>query len=151
MGPRDMIRYISYRLVEIANDRVGQILIAAPISFAALVLSFLDASRPNELISTIRLILLLCVGACIVFIINLDFLMALSVEDRARIFRTISFFNILTIIFTSLGCISIYSTYYGIVIRAILAIFILGSFLTKTNTLYMKETNKEDTTKNATK
>ena len=76
--------------------------------------------------------------------------MALKTEDRVRIFRTISFFSFLTMIFTSFGFISIYSTYYGIAIRVVLAIFVIGSLLTKTDTLYMDE-NKKDLNKDLNK
>ncbi len=148
MGPRDMIKYISYRVVETANDKTGQILIASPIALVTLLLSFFDETRPHEVVTAIRMILLLCVAVCQLFIIKLDYLMALKVEDRARVFRTIAFFNFLTMIFTSLGFISIYSTYYGIAIRVVLAIFVIGSLLTKTDTLYMDETLKEDTKEN---
>lgn len=146
MGPRDIIKYISYRIVETANDRTGQILIASPIALATLALSFFDASKPNEIIATIRTLLILCVGVCQLFIVKLDYVIALKVEDRARVFRTISFFSFLTMLFTSFGFISIYSTYYGIAIRVVLAIFVIGSLLTKTDTLYMDE-NKKDLNK----
>ena len=143
MGPRDIIKYISYRIVETANDRSGQILIASPIALAVLALSFFDETRPHEIVVAIRGILILCVAVCQLFIIKLDYIMALKVEDRARVFRTISFFSFLTMLFTSFGFISIYSTYYGIAIRVVLAIFVIGSLLTKTDTLYMDE-NKKD-------
>lgn len=146
MGPRDMIKYISYRVVETANDKTGQILIASPIALAALILSFFDETRPHEVVVAVRTILLLCVAVCQLFIIKLDYLMALKVEDRARVFRTIAFFNFLTMIFISLGFIRIYSTYYGLAIRIVLAIFVIGSLLTKTDTLYMDE-NKKDLNK----
>lgn len=143
MGPRDIIKYISYRIVETANDRSGQIIIASPIALAVLMLGLFDESRPHEIVSAIQKILIVCVGMCQIFIIKLDYIMALKTEDRVRVFRTISFFSFLTMIFTSFGFISIYSTYYGIAIRVVLAIFVIGSLLTKTDTLYMDE-NKKD-------
>lgn len=143
MGPRDIIKYISYRIVETANDRSGQIIIASPIALAVLILGLFDESRPHEIVSAIQKILIVCVGMCQLFIIKLDYIMALKAEDRARIFRTISFFSFLTMIFTSFGFISIYSTYYGIAIRVVLAIFVIGSLLTKTDTLYMDEDKKD--------
>ena len=42
MGPRDIIKYISYRIVETANDRSGQIIIASPIALAVLILGLFD-------------------------------------------------------------------------------------------------------------
>ena len=146
MGPRDIIKYISYRIVETANDRTGQILIASPIALAVLALSFFDETRPHEIVVASRGILILCVAVCQLFIIKLDYIMALKTEDRVRVFRTISFFSFLTMIFTSFGFISIYSTYYGIAIRVVLAIFVIGSLLTKTDTLYIDE-NKKDLNK----
>lgn len=146
MRPRDIIKYISYRIVETANDRSGQIIIASPIALAVLILGLFDESRPHEIVSAIQKILIVCVGMCQLFIIKLDYIMALKVEDRARVFRTISFFSFLTMLFTSFGFISIYSTYYGITIRVVLAIFVIGSLLTKTDTLYMDE-NKKDLNK----
>ena len=146
MGPRDIIKYISYRIVETANDRSGQIIIASPIALAVLILGLFDESRPHEIVLAIQKILLVCVAMCQLFIMKLDYIMALKVEDRVRIFRTISFFSFLTMIFTSFGFIKIYSTYYGIGIRVVLAIFVIGSLLTKTDTLYMDE-NKKDLNK----
>ena len=146
MGPRDIIKYISYRIVETANDRSGQIIIASPIALAVLILGLFDESRPHEIVSAIQKILVVCVGMCQIFIIKLDYIMALKTEDRVRVFRTISFFSFLTMIFTSFGFISIYSTYYGIAIRVVLAIFVIGSLLTKTDTLYIDE-NKKDLNK----
>lgn len=150
MGPRDIIKYISYRIVETANDRSGQIIIASPIALAVLMLGLFDESRPHEIVSAIQKILIVCVGMCQIFIIKLDYIMALKTEDRVRVFRTISFFSFLTMIFTSFGFISIYSTYYGIAIRVVLAIFVIGSLLTKTDTLYMDE-NKKDLNKDLNK
>ena len=150
MGPRDMIKYISYRIVETANDRTGQIIIASPIAFLTLLLPFFDESKPHEIVLAIQKILIVCVGMCQIFIIKLDYIMALKTEDRVRVFRTISFFSFLTMIFTSFGFISIYSTYYGIAIRVVLAIFVIGSLLTKTDTLYMDE-NKKDLNKDLNK
>lgn len=150
MGPRDIIKYISYRIVETANDRSGQIIIASPIALAVLILGLFDESRPHEIVSAIQKILVVCVGMCQIFIIKLDYIMALKTEDRVRVFRTISFFSFLTMIFTSFGFISIYSTYYGIAIRVVLAIFVIGSLLTKTDTLYMDE-NKKDLNKDLNK
>lgn len=146
MRPRDIIKYISYRIVETANDRSGQIIIASPIALAVLILGLFDESRPHEIVSAIQKILVVCVGMCQIFIIKLDYIMALKTEDRVRVFRTISFFSFLTMLFTSFGFISIYSTYYGITIRVVLAIFVIGSLLTKTDTLYMDE-NKKDLNK----
>ena len=146
MGPRDIIKYISYRIVETANDRSGQIIIASPIALAVLILGLFDESRPHEIVSAIQKILVVCVVMCQIFIIKLDYIMALKTEDRVRVFRTISFFSFLTMLFTSFGFISIYSTYYGITIRVVLAIFVIGSLLTKTDTLYMDE-NKKDLNK----
>lgn len=150
MGPRDIIKYISYRIVETANDRSGQIIIASPIAFLTLLLPFFDESKPHEIVLAIQKILLVCVAMCQLFIMKLDYIMALKVEDRVRIFRTISFFSFLTMIFTSFGFIKIYSTYYGIGIRVVLAIFVIGSLLTKTDTLYMDE-NKKDLNKDFNK
>lgn len=150
MRPRDIIKYISYRIVETANDRSGQIIIASPIALAVLILGLFDESRPHEIVSAIQKILVVCVGMCQIFIIKLDYIMALKTEDRVRVFRTISFFSFLTMIFTSFGFISIYSTYYGIAIRVVLAIFVIGSLLTKTDTLYMDE-NKKDLNKDLNK
>lgn len=139
MKTTDMIRYMCYRLVELANDKVGQIMIAVPFAVTTMILSYIDGSKHSDMISFVRIVITLMVIYSLILLKYLKTILLLKPEDRMRVFRSISFANILALVFSTVGLYSIYMTWYGIAVRVILAIFIIGSLLTKSNSVYLSE------------
>lgn len=139
MKTTDMIKYMCYRLVELANDKVGQIMIAVPFAVTTMVLSYIDGSKHGDMINFVRIVITLMVIYSLILLKYLKTILLLKTADRMRVFRSISFANILALAFSTFGLYSIYMTWYGIAVRAILAIFVIGSLLTKSNSVYLSE------------
>lgn len=139
MKTTDMIKYICYRLVELANDKIGQIMIAVPFAVTIMILSYIDGSKHSDTTSFIRIVITLMVIYSLILLKYLKTILLLKPEDRMRVFRSISFANILALVFSTVGLYPIYTTWYGIAVRVILAIFIIGSLLTKSNSVYLSE------------
>lgn len=139
MKTTDMIKYMCYRLVELANDKVGQIMIAVPFAVTTMVLSYIDGAKHGDTINFIRIVITLMVIYSLILLKYLKTIMLLKPEDRMRVFRSISFANILALAFSTFGLYPIYMTWYGIAVRVILAIFVIGSLLTKSDSMYLLE------------
>ena len=139
MKTTDMIKYMCYRLVELANDKVGQIMIAVPFAVTTMVLSYIDGSKHGDMINFIRIVITLMVIYSLILLKYLKTILLLKPADRMRVFRSISFANILALVFSTFGLYPIYMTWYGIAVRVILAIFIIGSLLTKSDSMYLLE------------
>ena len=139
MKTTDMIKYMCYRLVELATDKVGQIMIAVPFAVTTMVLSYIDGAKHGDTINFIRIVITLMVIYSLILLKYLKTIMLLKPEDRMRVFRSISFANILALAFSTFGLYPIYMTWYGIAVRVILAIFVIGSLLTKSDSMYLLE------------
>ena len=139
MKTTDMIKYMCYRLVELANDKVGQIMIAVPFAVTTMILSYIDGTKHGDMINFVRIVITLMVIYSLILLKYLKTIMLLKQEDRMRVFRSISFANILALAFSTFGLYPIYMTWYGITVRVILAIFIIGSLLTKSDSMYLLE------------
>ncbi len=135
----DMIKYACYRLVELANDKVGQIMIAVPFAVITMILSYIDGSKHGDMINFVRIVITLMVVYSLILLKYLKTILLLKPEDRMRVFRSISFANFLALIFSTVGLYPIYMTWYGIAVRVILAIFAIGSLLTKSDSMYLSE------------
>lgn len=139
MKTTDMIKYMCYRLVELANDKVGQIMIAVPFAVTTMILSYIDGAKHGDMINFIRIVITLMVIYSLILIKYLKTILLLKPADRMRVFRSISFANILALAFSTFGLYPIYMTWYGIAVRVILAIFVIGSLLTKSDSMYLLE------------
>ena len=139
MKTTDMIKYMCYRLVELANDKVGQIMIAVPFAVTTMVLSYIDGAKHGDMINFVRIVITLMVIYSLILLKYLKTILLLKPVDRMRVFRSISFANILALVFSTFGLYSIYMTWYGIAVRVILAIFVIGSLLTKSDSMYISE------------
>ena len=135
----DMMKYACYRLVELANDKVGQIMIAVPFAVITMILSYIDGSKHGDMINFVRIVIMLMVVYSLILLKYLKTILLLKSEDRMRVFRSISFANFLALIFSTVGLYPIYMTWYGIAVRVILAIFVIGSLLTKSDSMYLSE------------
>ena len=139
MKTTDMIKYMCYRLVELANDKVGQIMIAVPFAVMTMVLSYIDGTKHGDMINFVRIVITLMVIYSLILLKYLKTILLLKPADRMRVFRSISFASILALAFSTFGLYPIYMTWYGIAIRVILAIFVIGSLLTKSDSMYLSE------------
>lgn len=139
MKTTDMIKYICYRLVELANDKVGQIMIAVPFAVTTMILSSIDGSKHGDTINFVRIVITLMTAYSLILLKYLKTILLLKPEDRMRVFRSLSLANILALVFSTVGLYPIYMTWYGIAVRVILAIFVIGSLLTKSNSVYLSE------------
>lgn len=139
MKTTDMIKYACYRLVELANDKVGQIMIAVPFAVTTMVLSYIDGAKHGDMINFVRIVITLMVIYSLILLKYLKTILLLKPADRMRVFRSMSFANILALAFSTFGLYPIYMTWYGIAVRVILAIFVIGSLLTKSNSVYLSE------------
>ena len=82
MKTADMIKYMCYRAVELANDKVGQIMIAVPFAVTTMVLSYVDGAKHGDMINFIRIVITLMVIYSLILIKYLKTIMLLKPADR---------------------------------------------------------------------
>lgn len=139
MKINEYIRYVSYKIVEILNDKIGQLLIAT--LFASILVfmtgvDYLTLSQTKKIIAFIGLIVAVFV---IVLMKNLDFVSSLKVEDRLRVFRFLKLFSLIVLVVSTFPVYPVHSTIVGMTFRLLLAIFLLASILTKSNSMYLSD------------
>lgn len=147
MKLKDILNYYSYRLVQMMNDKIGQIVISVHLSGLLISLSLYDAltdsvaKSSNSTLNIIQIVTSVSVLVSVILVRNIRMVTMLDEENRKRVFRAIRFSCILTIVACNLSD-SVFPIYHSIVANVIyylLASFILASVLTKSESMYLSK------------
>lgn len=139
MNFADIFKYYGYHLAEMISDKTGLRIIASVISVILVAISIIDLPKAGDLMQVVQIGIIFMTLFVSVMLTKIDVIMNLKAEDRKRIFNFITFFNIIVLIFTSTTNLPIFSTIAGRVIRILLALFLIASFLIKSNDMYLVE------------
>lgn len=147
MKLKDIASYYSYRLVQMMNDKIGQIVISVHLSVLLLGLRLFNILKGSVVesssssLSIIQIVTFILVAVSMIFVRNLKLIVTLDDENRKRVLRVIRLSCILAIVDCTLSS-SIYAIYDSIVANILyylLASFILASDLTKSESMYLSK------------
>ena len=139
MNFANIFKYYGYHFGEMISDKTGVRLIATVISAILVAISIVDLPKAGDIAQVVQIGIAFMTIFAIVLLKKLDVIMNLKADDRKRIFNFITFFNIIVLIFSSVVNLPIFSSIAGRSIRILLALFIIASFLIKSNDMYLVE------------
>lgn len=139
MNFANICKYYGYRLAEMISDKTGLRIIASVISVILVAISIIDLPKADDLMQVVQIGIIFMTLFVGVLLTKINVIMNLKAEDRKRIFNFITFFNIVVLIFTSATSLPIFSTIVGRSTRILLALFLIASFLIKSNDMYLVE------------
>lgn len=139
MNFANIFKYYGYHFAEMISDKTGLRLIATVISAILIAISIVDLPKASDIAQVVQIGIAFMTIFAVVLLKKIDVIMNLKSEDRKRIFNFITFFNIVVLIFSSVVNLPIFSSIAGRSIRILLALFIIASFLIKSNDMYLVE------------
>lgn len=134
-----LMKYYSYKFVEMLNDKIGQRLIASLIAFSLAFVTIIDFPKSNDLLTMFQIVIIVMSSAALLFSSRFQLLMKIKKEDRIRVFNFIGFSNVVVLLSSSFRLFEIQSSIACIILRIVLAILILSSSMIKTDSMYIVE------------